>query len=254
MAPSAATIYRPVTRKQRPTESSASPGAGDNPGNDAEGEEDDYLSDRFLIQSTSSAPRTTAAERTYTERRKQAQIESELRQEKSRTKSRKEREEEAREEGLRRSLFEVSKGDGDSEVGVDAGRSKAMEMMFKMGFRPGQSLGVDKGKGKRVIEEVEGDDGSVGRVEGQGAEDGGIRRGIGAGSSSSSFRGLGGIGSKSGSGEDSSTSSTPGLGASGFVKSAIPPTIIEKPKTEPLKIEIRQGKNTFDPIVSPRMI
>jgi G-patch domain len=97
-------------------------------------DEDDYLSDKFLTEagSTSSAPKT------YAQIRKQAKRNAQLKNEQNRLKTRKQREVEAREEGLSKSLFERAKE--DEEAGISTG-SKALSMMMKMGFKPGQSLG-----------------------------------------------------------------------------------------------------------------
>ncbi|OBZ76435.1 G patch domain-containing protein 11 [Grifola frondosa] len=97
-------------------------------------EEDDYLSDKFLLETTSA---TTSAAKTYAEKRKEAQRLSALKNERNRTKSRRQRELEAREEGLSKSLFERAKEDEAS----GGQQSKALAMMMKMGFKPGQPLG-----------------------------------------------------------------------------------------------------------------
>jgi len=96
--------------------------------------EDDYLSDKFLqdLQSTSSAPKT------YSQRRKEAQRHSKLKNEQNKLKSRHQRELESREEGLTKSLFE--KVDEEVQAGLGQG-SKALNIMMKMGFKPGQTLG-----------------------------------------------------------------------------------------------------------------
>lgn len=90
-------------------------------------EDDDYLSDKFLLDATpgDSAPKT------YAQRRKEAEKLSRLKQEQQKKKSRRQQEQESRSQGLSTSLFEVQ----------DAGSNKALSMMMKMGFRPGQSLG-----------------------------------------------------------------------------------------------------------------
>ncbi|KDQ14795.1 hypothetical protein BOTBODRAFT_32558 [Botryobasidium botryosum FD-172 SS1] len=145
-----------------------------------EEEEDDYLSEKFLVDTTSSASNgrkaVAAKPQTYAEIRRQAQREAELKQMRNRTKSRREREEEARREGLGKSLFERveeerrvlaaqqaggeeaggsgsgngggSRGGGSGSGGGaggggggETGASKAMAMMMRMGFKPGQSLG-----------------------------------------------------------------------------------------------------------------
>lgn len=97
-------------------------------------DEDDYLSDKFLTDagSTSSAPKT------YAQIRKEVVKKAQLKSEQNRLKGRRQREVEAREEGLSKSLFERAKE--EEEAGVSTG-SKALSMMMKMGFKPGQSLG-----------------------------------------------------------------------------------------------------------------
>jgi citrate lyase alpha subunit len=97
-------------------------------------DEDDYLSDKFLSQLASSS---SAKPTTYADRRKEAQRLAHIRNEQGRTKSRKELEEESRREGLSKSLFERAKEEGD------VGGNKAMAMMLKMGYKPGQALGKD---------------------------------------------------------------------------------------------------------------
>lgn len=119
-------------------------------------EEDDYLSDKFLASLEAPKPSTSSAT-SYAERRRIAQRESERKRIEGRIKSRRELEEESRREGLSRSLFEKemektagsepgagSKNpDGETRVegGGGSGASKAMSMMLKMGFKPGETLG-----------------------------------------------------------------------------------------------------------------
>ncbi|KAG1892654.1 hypothetical protein F4604DRAFT_1672625 [Suillus subluteus] len=94
-------------------------------------DEDDYLSDKFLIQ--------VAAEfvpKTYAQRRQEALKQSRVKNEQNRMKSRRQREQESREEGLSKSLFERAQ---EEEKAV--GGSKALGIMMKMGFKVGQSLG-----------------------------------------------------------------------------------------------------------------
>ena len=93
-------------------------------------DEEDYLSDKFLVN-----PSETTQPKTYAQKRQQAQKQSHLRNLQNQTKSRRQREQESREDGLRTSLFERAKHD------KDAGPSKALGIMMKMGFQPGQSLG-----------------------------------------------------------------------------------------------------------------
>jgi len=101
-------------------------------------DDDDYLSDKFLAveQPTSSKPRT------YAELRKDALIKSQRKNEQNRTKKRHEREQDAREEGLSTSLFEKAKQ--EEEAGI--GQNKALAMMMKMGYKPGESLGQKEEK------------------------------------------------------------------------------------------------------------
>ncbi|TFY69927.1 hypothetical protein EVJ58_g158 [Rhodofomes roseus] len=96
-------------------------------------EEDDYLSDKFLLE---SAPPARAAPTTYAERRKEAQRLSAIKNEENRKKSRRQLEQEAREEGLSKSLFERAKD--EEALGQ---QNKALAMMMKMGYKPGESLG-----------------------------------------------------------------------------------------------------------------
>lgn len=98
-------------------------------------DEDDYLSDKFLVESASASSNP----KTYAERRKEAQREAQIRNEANRRKSRRQREHESREEGLSKSLFERAKEEEAS--GINTGGIKALSMMMKMGFKPGQALG-----------------------------------------------------------------------------------------------------------------
>jgi hypothetical protein len=97
-------------------------------------DEDDYLSDKFLTDSGSSS----SAPKTYAQIRKEALKKAQLKNAQNRLKGRRQREIESREEGLSKSLFERAKE--EEEAGISAG-SKALSMMMKMGFKPGQSLG-----------------------------------------------------------------------------------------------------------------
>ncbi|KIY72921.1 hypothetical protein CYLTODRAFT_343206 [Cylindrobasidium torrendii FP15055 ss-10] len=94
-------------------------------------DEDDYLSDKFLL--ASAAPAVT---KTYSDLRKDAQKKSFLRNEQNRQRSNRELEQESREEGLSKSLFERAKE--EEAAGI---QNKGMSMLLKMGFKPGQSLG-----------------------------------------------------------------------------------------------------------------
>jgi len=104
-------------------------------------EEDDYLSDKFLQQlEASSHSKSSSTPKTYTQRRHEAERISALKNEQNRRKSRKQLEQESREEGLSKSLFERAKEEEESHGGQ---QNKALAMMMKMGFKPGQALGKD---------------------------------------------------------------------------------------------------------------
>jgi hypothetical protein len=95
--------------------------------------DDDYLSDKFL---TAVEPQKL---QTYSEKRKETLRQSLLRDEQNRTKGRRQLELESREEGLSKSLFERAEDDKASGRGPE---HKALSMMLKMGFKPGQALGI----------------------------------------------------------------------------------------------------------------
>jgi hypothetical protein len=99
-------------------------------------DEDDYLSDKFLVDTSAASGSSSSKTKptTYSELRKEAQKKSHLKNEQNRKKSQKE----VREEGLSKSLFE--RAEEEKETGLSSG-SKALSMMMKMGFTPGQSLG-----------------------------------------------------------------------------------------------------------------
>lgn len=99
----------------------------------ADDSDDDYLSDKFLTITEPQKPKT------YSEKRKEALRESLLKDEQNRTKSTRQLELESREEGLSKSLFERAEDDKASGRGTE---NKALSMMMKMGFKPGQALGV----------------------------------------------------------------------------------------------------------------
>ncbi|KAF9535093.1 hypothetical protein CPB83DRAFT_843457 [Crepidotus variabilis] len=99
-------------------------------------EEDDYLSDKFLA--SAAAASSTTSSRTYSQLRKDALKKSQLKNEENRSKSRRQLELESREAGLSKSLFERAKEEEAS--GLSSG-NKALSIMMKMGFIPGQSLG-----------------------------------------------------------------------------------------------------------------
>lgn len=95
--------------------------------------DDDYLSDKFLTIPEPQKPKT------YSEKRKEALRKSLLKDEQNRTKSIRQLELESREEGLSKSLFERAEDDKASGRRTE---NKALSMMMKMGFKPGQALGV----------------------------------------------------------------------------------------------------------------
>ncbi|KAJ3504986.1 hypothetical protein NLJ89_g7652 [Agrocybe chaxingu] len=97
-------------------------------------DDDDYLSDKFLTPSSSALTKLA----TYSQLRKEAQKKSQSKNEQNRAKSRRQRELESREEGLSKSLFERAKE--EEAAGIGSG-NKALSIMMKMGFKPGQSLG-----------------------------------------------------------------------------------------------------------------
>jgi len=95
-------------------------------------ESDDYLSDKFLVDATS-----TDKPKTYRQLRKEAERQSRLENDKNKLKSRHQRELESREEGLSKSLFERA----NEEEEESSAKNKALSIMMKMGFKPGQALG-----------------------------------------------------------------------------------------------------------------
>ena len=96
-------------------------------------DEDDYLSNKFLDDDQASSSKPT----TYSQLRKAAQKKAQSKNEQNRLKSRRQREVESREEGLSKSLFERAK---EEEASMKSG-NKALSIMMKMGFKPGQALG-----------------------------------------------------------------------------------------------------------------
>lgn len=105
-------------------------------------DEDDYLSDKFLLGGASSANPSSSRPKTYGELRKEALRASESKQAAARKRSKRE----IVEEGLNTSLFEKAK----EEEAAGLGKSKALGMMMKMGFKPGQSLGRTSSPGASV--------------------------------------------------------------------------------------------------------
>ncbi|KAG5648662.1 hypothetical protein DXG03_000008 [Asterophora parasitica] len=122
-------------------------------------DDDDYLSDKFLAQ-LEAASKPAAAPKSYAQLRKEAEKKSHLKNVENRTKSRRQREIEAREEGLSKSLFERAKE--EETAGIVPSGNKALSMMMKMGFKPGQALGkIDEpttAKSRSPAPEVQPDD------------------------------------------------------------------------------------------------
>ena len=96
-------------------------------------DDDDYLSNKFLDDEQASSSKPT----TYSQLRKAAQKKAQSKNEQNRIKSRRQREIESREEGLSKSLFDRAK---EEEASMNSG-NKALSIMMKMGFKPGQALG-----------------------------------------------------------------------------------------------------------------
>lgn len=94
---------------------------------------DDYLSAKFLANPTETA----TAPKTYSQLRREASKKSREKNASNQRKSKRQRELISREEGLNKSLFEKAQ---EEEAGNGPG-NKALAMMMKMGFTPGQSLG-----------------------------------------------------------------------------------------------------------------
>ncbi|KAF9057750.1 hypothetical protein BJ165DRAFT_1521101 [Panaeolus papilionaceus] len=98
-------------------------------------DDDDYLSDKFLLETENTSKKPSA----YSDLRKEAQRKSHLRNEQNKKKSRRQLEVESREAGLSKSLFERAKEEEEAGLGAS---NKALSIMMKMGFKPGQSLGT----------------------------------------------------------------------------------------------------------------
>ena len=109
--------------------------------------EDDFMSDKFLVEA--SAPK----QQTYTQRREAERLKSLRKGQAKNMPSMAQLEKERRAEGLNRSLFDdagpsrptdTSASGGASTSGSSsrtAGGNKAMEMMMKMGWKVGEGLG-----------------------------------------------------------------------------------------------------------------
>jgi len=106
-------------------------------------DEDDYLSDKFLLGDTAPSSKPSSSRpKTYSELRKEALRASEAKQAAGRKKSKRE----IVEEGLNTSLFDKAK----EQEAAGLGKSRALGMMMKMGFKPGQSLGRTTNPGAPV--------------------------------------------------------------------------------------------------------
>lgn len=105
----------------------------------SDGEEDDYMSLKFLEEPEDKK------ELSYIEKRKKALREQEK---KAYIKPRRVLEEEARQEGLQKELDEKNKG---------------MKMLMKMGFKQGMTLGKEAGIAKPIDVEIKSGRGGIGR-------------------------------------------------------------------------------------------
>ena len=99
-------------------------------------DEDDYMSAAFVSETPSAPSKPT----TYAELRKAARRRGEDSVIRNAKRPRHEREAEAREQALNRSLFDTPTP--DSPVPAAAPANKALGMMMRMGFKPGQALGA----------------------------------------------------------------------------------------------------------------
>jgi len=95
--------------------------------------EDDFMSDKFLVD----AP-TTSGPSTYSDRRNISTLKSMRKGQANNQLSHKQQEEKNRREGLSTSLFDTAKKDESRDGG---GGTKAMEFMKKMGWNVGEGLG-----------------------------------------------------------------------------------------------------------------
>lgn len=212
-------------------------------------DEEDYLSDKFLAEIEQHEQKSkTSGSKTYAQLRKEAQKRKEDR---GYIKPRAEREREAREEGLKRNLMTAVSSNPSASTSRDAsntppppthGDNKALAMMIKMGFKPGEALGrkVDpintKGKAKatQVMED------SADEEDGDGLAGLGARRGLGSSKRKAA----------SPSGNEDFISLTDGLENS--EDDGPPPTHAPKAKgsipghrIDPIEIQMRSGRPMF---------
>ncbi|SRR5258708_9664126 len=96
-------------------------------------DEDDYLSPKFLVEAGTSS----SGSKSYSELRKEAQRVAQLKDAANREKQKRYSVKARVQEGLSTSLFERVR----EEEKMGLGSSKALNMMMKMGFKEGESLG-----------------------------------------------------------------------------------------------------------------
>ncbi|KAF9520390.1 hypothetical protein BS47DRAFT_1336033 [Hydnum rufescens UP504] len=109
-------------------------------------DEDDYLSPKFLLGGASSNGAPSSKSKTYSELRKEAQRAAEAKNAANQLKTKKLSARERVKEGLSTSLFERA----HEEEALGLGQNKALGMMKKMGFKPGQSLGKTAGAASTI--------------------------------------------------------------------------------------------------------
>lgn len=134
-------------------------------GGKEEKEEEDFMSDKFIVEAEKNSLNTLGKQDdTYSERRRKKLNET---YEKGKTRPREEREKQKRQQGLSKSLFGEMEEEEESALtsttkgkrkerldSVEEGNSgsKALRMMLSMGFKPG------KGIGKFLVEDDDDDD------------------------------------------------------------------------------------------------
>lgn len=94
--------------------------------------EDDFMSDKFLVDTPRQPPST------YSARRNISTLESLRKGQANQQKSHKHMEEERRREGLSKSILDPSSSTSNGEG------NKALQFMQKMGWKPGQGLGRER--------------------------------------------------------------------------------------------------------------
>ncbi|CAD6586239.1 MAG: hypothetical protein CYPHOPRED_003453 [Cyphobasidiales sp. Tagirdzhanova-0007] len=149
---------------------------------DGQDDADDFMSDKFVSAAASASAKEPMS---YTQLRKEALRRKE---ERGYTKSRAEREKEAREQGLRRNILETtsstttsiaspSTSSAPTPPSVLPNTNKALGMMLRMGFKPGEALGkktlpmsADLASASPSAEEEDADDGFIPLKEGTGSK------------------------------------------------------------------------------------